>query len=50
MSLKHTDNGIELQEGKLLLSDLSCWFGLAPTTLSKRKETENFSYLCGLSF
>ena len=35
MSLKHTDNGIELQEGKLLLSDLSCWFGLAPTTLGK---------------
>ena len=29
------DNGIELQEGKLLLSDLSCWFGLAPTTLGK---------------
>ena len=35
MSLKYTDNGIELQEGKLLLSDLSCWFGLAPTTLGK---------------
>lgn len=35
MSLKHTENGLELQEGKLLLQDLSCWFGLAPATLGK---------------
>lgn len=35
MSLKHTDDGLELQEGKLLLTELSRWFGLASTTLGK---------------
>lgn len=35
MPLISTANGLELQEGKILLSDLSCWFGLASSTLGK---------------